>query len=51
MTIGQLLHEVFQRVLLKRQEAGPSLTGAKLVGVIKQEVENVLLSVESLDQL
>lgn len=51
MIIGQMLHEVFQRVLLKRQEIGSSLSGDKLVGVVREELENVLLSVKSLEQL
>ena len=51
MMIGQLLHEVFQRVLLRRKEIGPSLSGAKLSGVVIQEMRKVLTSIDTLDQL
>ena len=51
MVIGQLLHEVFQRVLLRRQEAGPSLSGGELGGVIREEIKKVLNTVDTLDQL
>ncbi len=51
MLIGQLLHEVFQHVLLRRKEVGPSLSEAKLSDVVIQEIRKVLMSIDTLDQL
>ena len=51
MTIGKLLHEVFQRVLLKRQEVGVSLEGVALRDTVMKEIQGVVSTLESLDQL
>ena len=51
MIIGRMLHEVFQRVLVTKQEVGVSLVGVALRDTIKKEIQSVVSEVESLDQL
>ena len=49
--MGRMLHEVFQRVLLRRQEVGVSLKGVALKDAIKEEIRGVVSTLESLNQL
>ena len=51
MTVGKMLHEVFQRVLLRRQEVGVTLRGRALKEVVKEEIQNIVVTIDSLDQL
>lgn len=51
MILGQLLHEVFQQVLLLRMEAGTDLSGAKLESAVREEMDKVLTSVDTLNKL
>ena len=51
MVLGQLLHEVFQRVLLIRMEEGTNLSGSKLINVVKEQMQNVFTSIDTLNQL
>ena len=49
--IGRMLHEVFQRVLSIRQEVGVTLVGVVLRDTVMKEIQSVVSTVESLDQL
>ncbi len=51
MTIGRMLHEVFQRVLLRRQEVGVSLRGVALKDAVMEEIRAVISTLESLNDL
>ena len=51
MVIGRMLHEVFQRVLSIRQDVGVSLMGVALRDTVMKEIQSVVSTVESLDQL
>jgi len=50
MLVGQLLHELFQRVLLKLKSSQYLVKG-RPEDVIRGEIENVLSTVETLDKL
>ena len=51
MIMGRMLHEVFQRVLLRRQEVGVSMRGMALKDAVMEEIRGVVSTLESLDQL
>ena len=51
MTIGRMLHEVFQQVLLRRQEVGVSLRGVALKDAVMEEIRAVVSTLESLNDL
>ena len=51
MTVGRMLHQVFQQVLLKRQEVGGAMIGVTLREAVLKEIHNVVSTLESLDQL
>lgn len=51
MTVGRMLHQVFQQVLLKRQEVGSVLVGVTLREAVLKEIRDVVSTLESLDQL
>ena len=51
MIIGRMLHEVFQRVLLRRQEMGVSLRGVALKDAVMEEITGVVSTLESLNDL
>ena len=51
MIIGRLLHEVFQRVLLRRQEVGVLLRGVALKDAVIEEIGGVVSTLESLNDL
>lgn len=51
MIIGRMLHEVFQRVLLRRQEVDVLLRGVALKAGIMEEIKGVISTLESLNDL
>lgn len=51
MIIGRLLHEVFQRVLLRQQEVGMLLRGVALKDAVIEEIGGVVSTLESLNDL
>ena len=51
MVIGRMLHEVFQRVLLRRQEEGAALRDKALKDAVSREIQSVVSTLESLNQL
>ena len=51
MTIGKMLHQVFQQVLMKIQEVGASLRGVALKDAVSKEIQSVVSTLDSLDQL
>ena len=51
MVVGKMLHEVFQRVLLRRQEEGAALRDKALKDTVSREIQSVVSTLESLNQL
>ena len=51
MIFSRMLHEVFQRVLLRRQEVGVSLRGVALKDAVMEETKVVISTLESLNDL
>ena len=51
MIIGRMLHEVFQQVLLRRQEVGVSLRGVALKAAVMEGIRGVISTLESLNDL
>lgn len=51
MVIGKMLHEVFQRVLLRRQDVGVALVGVDLREAIMKEIQSTVSTLDSLNQL
>lgn len=51
MIVGRMLHEVFQRVLVRRQKVGVSTRGVALKAVVMEEIKGVVSTLESLNDL
>ena len=49
MTLGQMLHKIFQATLISHQKA--ALTGGALKDAIKEEIKSTISSLDSLDRL
>lgn len=51
MILGQMLHKVFQAILMRCQEMGGDMRGVALEEALKKEAGNVVTSLESLNHL